>query len=116
MVGGTNCPEETHQLTELSPVPQLHLADSNNLYCHNNQEYHNNCKVNNNTNCETESRDKLILLIFEWSIKMVQVGLYSLQIHLYLNLKSCRHFKTRDRSDVGIEVTLVELFLILYPQ
>ena len=47
MVGGTNCPEESQQLTELSPVPQLHLSDTDNLYCHN-QEYDTG-KVRRNT-------------------------------------------------------------------
>ena len=40
LVGGTNGAEETQQLTELSPVPQLHLSSNDNIYCHH-QEYDN---------------------------------------------------------------------------
>jgi len=37
---------EESQLTELSPVPQLHIPDATNIYCHNNsQEYADSCKA-----------------------------------------------------------------------
>ena len=43
MVAGTS---EDPQLTELSPVAQLHLGEtSSQLYCHNNSQSYDNCKV-----------------------------------------------------------------------
>ena len=36
---------EDAQLTELSPVPQLHLQDTTNLYCPTNTQSYDNCKV-----------------------------------------------------------------------
>ena len=42
MVAATS---EESQLTELSPVPQLQLADTTALYCHNNTQSFHHCKV-----------------------------------------------------------------------
>ena len=36
---------EESQLTELSPVPQLHIPDATNIYCHNNSQEYDSCKV-----------------------------------------------------------------------
>ena len=42
MVAATS---EESNLTELSPVPQLQLADTTALYCHNNTQSFHSCKV-----------------------------------------------------------------------